>query len=88
MSGLVPGAFCPVAMASCGDCNLDGMTNILDALVAAQISASLVGLSPQQFDWCNVSGAIYPDPAAVVNILDALIIAQSAAGLPVTLVCC
>ena len=83
-----PGMSCPVASTSCGDCNLDGVINILDALVAAQIAASLVGPSPQQFDWCNVSGAIYPDPAAIVNILDALLIAQTAAGLPVTLVCC
>ena len=82
------GAACPVATASCGDCNLDGLVNILDALVAAQVAASLIGPSPQQFDWCNVNGSVSPTPGASINILDALIIAQESAGLSVTLACC
>lgn len=82
------GGACPVLGAQCGDCNGDGARNILDALLAAQIAATLLGPSPDQFDRCNVNGAVFPDPAASVTILDALILAQFAAGLPVTLACC
>lgn len=70
--------------ALCGDCELDGDVDIVDALVAAQIDAMLIVLDPaatSQRSACdvNVNGA--------VDILDAQAIAQAAAGIPGTLNC-
>ena len=72
----------------CGDCNGDSMLTILDALTAAQHSASLLTVTGPQFSNCNVQGLVQPDAGAVVDILDALAIAQFAVGLPITLICC
>ena len=72
----------------CGDCNLDMMVSILDALVAAQHAAGLIILTGTQFSNCNVLGTLEPFPGATVDILDALNLAQAAAGLSVTLTCC
>jgi len=72
----------------CGDCNIDGVVNILDALMGAQNAALIIALAGQEFTNCNVIGDLEPLPSAVVDILDALTIAQFAAQLPVTLTCC
>jgi hypothetical protein len=50
-----------------GDCNQDGMVNILDALFASQGDVGLVSLNATQFSNCNVTGALEPNPGAVVN---------------------
>jgi hypothetical protein len=63
------------AASFCGDCNLDMSLSILDALLAAQISAAIVpigGLPLQQVEQCDV------DNDADVDILDALALAQAA----------
>jgi hypothetical protein len=74
--------------ALCGDCNLDTLFTILDALTAAQIAAGLVTPSADQFHRCNVQGLVAPSVGAVVDVLDSLALAQNAVGLPVTLHCC
>jgi hypothetical protein len=65
----------------CGDCNLDAAVTILDALVAAQISAGLLVPTQAQQGCCDV------DSSMNIAIIDALLIAQDAAGLVVTLMC-
>lgn len=65
----------------CGDCNLDGTRDVLDALVAAQVSAAIRTISGPERDACDV------DSDLSVDILDALAIAQCAAGLPCSLSC-
>jgi len=72
----------------CGDCTGDGVVSILDALTAAQHSASLITLTGAEFSNCNVTGLLEPDPAAAVTVLDALTLAQFAAGIGASLVCC
>jgi hypothetical protein len=77
---------CPVT--SCGDCNGDGIINIVDALFAAQHAVSIIVLTGVDFSNCNVVGLTEPDPGAVVDVIDALNVAQVSAGLPVMLACC
>lgn len=77
---------CPLSR--CGDCNVDGVVDVIDALFAAQHAVGLISLQANPFANCNVAGLIAPDPGAVVDITDALKIAQAAAGLGVTLTCC
>lgn len=77
----------PAATQVCGDCNGDGVVNILDALTGAQHSAAIVQLTGVDFTNCNVTGLLEPDPGAMVDILDALTLAQSAAGLGSPLMC-
>jgi len=77
---------CPLT--ACGDCDSDGFTTILDALLAAQHGALIIALTGVEFSNCNVTGAVEPDPGAVVDVLDALMLAQEAALLAVTLSCC
>jgi hypothetical protein len=70
-----------LAAQPCGDCTGDGTVGILDALLAAQMGASLVVPIPPQDVDCDV------DASGAITILDALGIAQAAAGMPVTLTC-
>lgn len=72
---------CMIGSAQCGDCDGNGMINILDALLAAKYDTMLATLTPQAFSACNVQGALEPDPGADVTILDALWIAQHVIGL-------
>ena len=72
--GCIQGTFC-------GDADLNGVVNILDALAVAQMSAGLFTPTSLQICVSDVDG----DFAA--TILDALRIAQASAGLPVTFVC-
>jgi hypothetical protein len=66
----------------CGDCDLNSTApTILDALVAAQISAGLLASTPGQDGCCDV------DTSMSLTILDALLIAQASAGLSITLTC-
>ena len=81
---LTPG--CPLTL--CGDCNTDGVVDVLDALLAAQAEVGVALLTPTQFANCNVEGALEPDPGAEVTVLDALRLAQFAVGSPVPLDCC
>jgi hypothetical protein len=78
----------PCLVSLCGDCTGDGAVTILDALTAAQHSASLITLTGAAFSNCNVTGLLEPDPAAAVTILDALTLAQYAAGIGVAIACC
>ncbi|MEM7248766.1 MAG: hypothetical protein AAF533_25775 [Acidobacteriota bacterium] len=76
---------CTLGGLVCGDCDQNGMgPNILDALVAAQISVGLITPSCVQHSACDVA-----TPYDVVNILDALTIARTAAVLPgASVTCC
>lgn len=65
----------------CGDCDLDGDVDILDALRAAQIAVGLIMPTPIDRQVCDV------DADTDIDIIDALFIAQVAAGLPVVLNC-
>lgn len=65
----------------CGDCNGDGMVNVLDALLAAQTGAGSAMPPAGSSACCDV------DTSTSVTILDALLVAQFAAGLPVILSC-
>lgn len=80
---------CP-SPGDCGDCNMDGILNILDSLTASQAAAGIVTIMPGtlQFNSCNVNGAVEPAPGASIDVLDSLRIAQAAAGLPAMLACC
>jgi hypothetical protein len=73
----------------CGDCNQDGVTSILDALVAAQNQVGLYTLIDPGFFLCNVHGTLggMGTPSAAVTILDALAIAQFSSGLLGSLSC-
>lgn len=63
----------------CGDCNGDGLVNILDALLGAQTAASIA--TPPDPAKCDV------DASGTVSVIDALLMAQEAAGLSVSLNC-
>jgi len=78
---------CMIGSLQCGDCDGNGMVNILDSLLAAKYDAMLATLSAQAFSACNVQGVAEPDPSADVSILDALWIAQHVIGLR-GLTCC
>lgn len=65
----------------CGDCDLDGDIDVLDALRAARLAAVLIMPGPLDFRVCDV------DADADIDIIDALLTAQAAAGLPVMLTC-
>ena len=81
--GLMTLTMTPVANAQglCGDCDQNGIINVLDSLTAAQISVGLVTPTPSQRIDCDVDGS------NTVDVLDALLISQFAAGLPTTLAC-
>lgn len=63
------------AQVSCGDCSGDGVVNILDALAAAQIGASIAVPTATQTCACDI------DSSGSIDVLDALRLAQVAAGL-------
>ena len=46
----------------CGDCNSDGVANIVDALLGAQHAAALVTLVGQDFDGCDVDSSTSVSP--------------------------
>ena len=68
---------CATATAQvCGDCNEDGLVNIVDALTGAQHSVGSFSLMGQAFANCDVNSS------GAVDIVDALVIAQFSTGLP------
>ena len=69
------------AQAICGDCNMDGRVDILDALHISQIAVGLIIPTPAHYLVCDV------DADSDIDILDALRVAQIAAGLSVVLTC-
>ena len=73
----------PAAVTACGNCDRDAMggVTVVDALLAAQVSAGLVQIPGPQQAQCDV------DRSGAITIVDALIIAQASAGLPVVLDC-
>jgi hypothetical protein len=71
-------------MTSCGDCNLDGQRNVLDALEAAQIAVGIMLPTLEQTLSCDVEPT---PPDGDIDILDALYMARKATGLPVSLGC-
>jgi hypothetical protein len=77
---------CPLSR--CGDCDVDGNVDIIDALIAAQHAVGMLVLGDNPFANCNVVGAVEPSGGTAVEITDALVIAQHAAGIPVALACC
>jgi hypothetical protein len=60
----------------CGDCNEDGLVNVVDALTGAQHSVGSFSLTGQAFANCDVNSS------GSVDIVDALVIAQFSTGLP------
>jgi hypothetical protein len=70
--------------ALCGDCDLDGDVDVLDALDAARHGIGLTTLVGAAFDNCDVQ----PDHGnGEVNVLDALPIAQFSVGIRPALLC-
>ena len=81
---------CSLGPLLCGDCDGNQFNNIADSLRIAQIAAGLFSMpayGTNQFNACNVYGAIVPDPGADVGILDSLWNARHLVGL-VPLTCC
>ena len=68
----VPASALPI---TCGDCDGNGVPNILDALRAVEIHLGLYLATPAEILRCDVTA-----PAGV-TVLDALRLAQRAAGL-------
>jgi hypothetical protein len=79
-----PGAPCCPASA-CGDCDLDGDIDVLDALAGARHSVGLITLVSPALENCDVNAN---SQGTTVDTLDALLIAQFAVGAPVQLECC
>ncbi len=68
----------------CGDCDNNGIVNILDAVMIQKIGAGLIPMPrSQDFEYCNVNGILGGQqvPGATVDILDALEIAKYSIGL-------
>jgi len=78
---------CALGGQTCGDCDLSGSVDILDAHRAALHSAGLVDLGGAAFSACNVEGDMEPGPHARVGTLDALTLARFVVGLD-SISCC
>ena len=65
----------------CGDVNLDGRVDVVDALMSAQASAGVFTLGREQQRAADVNHSGF------VDIIDALLISRYSSGLPITLAC-